>query len=393
MAFPQGVDFRNTSGYVSDPTNCTYELGASNTDYPTTTPQGNNIGWETGFVAFNARDRDNTLDPRLAGCNFTNVAQATFRIDLPSSGSYTINLALGDDFSGWSEKLQVFDGTTSLFTVSGTNSAVSGWGGFDANGNSYTSATAWVSANPTAGGGTGGNSQSFSTTIARFQLGDGSNIATLAHIFIKSNGAVAAPIWGFDPDPTFVRPRRSAPRQADEFPIGLPFVTATPAQFGWNNPEQFAERRKHRPFQIDAPAEEWPVTVALTPTQTGWIVEAQFPNRRKWRGVWPDEPVFATLPTLTPTQQGFAWEPQFAQRRHHRPFQLDEPAEQWPVTVVATPGIMGWETPTFQFVRRRPQPAFQGDPDMIGVAPPVVVQAILQYIGPSWKRRRSRPEL
>ena len=46
MAFPQGIDFRATSGYVTDPTNCTYEIGnAFSATYPRTTAQGNTVGW------------------------------------------------------------------------------------------------------------------------------------------------------------------------------------------------------------------------------------------------------------------------------------------------------------------------------------------------------------
>ena len=209
MAFPQGIDFRSSSGFVTDPTNCAAELGGGLT-YPTTTAQGNQVGWESGYVAGNEVDRDNTIDARLAGSHFTSPAAATYRIDLPATGSYVINLALGDAISsGLIEKLELFDTTTSLgVLVNGSNgSSFTTWGGLDAQNNLYTSSAAWAAANPLGGGGTGSITKTFSTTIARFTVGDGTNFATINHIFIKAAGAAAAsPFFGL----ALYDPRRQA---------------------------------------------------------------------------------------------------------------------------------------------------------------------------------------
>ena len=90
----QGFDFRNTSTFVTDPSGDTYVLAT--TAYPT---KGNGVtyGWvKTSPVS--ARDRSTSVDPRLAGINYVNNASpATFNVQLPSSGTYNVSLAMGDD--------------------------------------------------------------------------------------------------------------------------------------------------------------------------------------------------------------------------------------------------------------------------------------------------------
>lgn len=89
MAFPQGVDFRSTAGFVTDPANFTVDAGT--TVYPTASPQGNNIGW-VSTSGLSSRNRSASVDPRLAGMVFgTNIA-STFKIDLPSAGTYNIRI-------------------------------------------------------------------------------------------------------------------------------------------------------------------------------------------------------------------------------------------------------------------------------------------------------------
>ena len=88
----QGFDFRNTAAYVTDPPGDTYVLAT--TAYPT---KGNGVtyGWVKTLLV-QARDRNNKLDPRLAGINFANNGSpATFNVDLPSPGTYNLSLALG----------------------------------------------------------------------------------------------------------------------------------------------------------------------------------------------------------------------------------------------------------------------------------------------------------
>src|SRR5271166_4553531 len=140
----QGFDFRNTSGFVTDPPGDTYVLPT--TAYPT---KGSGIthGWTTLNLVY-ARDRSTTVDPRLAGINFAyNGSPATFYVDLPSAGTYNLSLALGDEGypqCGTQCQIQFFDGNTLLASVS---RGLSNLGYFyDAQGNNW-SAAAWPSSN------------------------------------------------------------------------------------------------------------------------------------------------------------------------------------------------------------------------------------------------------
>src|SRR6267154_393255 len=101
MALEYGIDFRSTAGLVTDPANCYAERNSSLNDYPTTTPQGNTVGWESGGNSVGAFDADAGLDPRIAGFTFTSGgAVADYRIDLPAPGAYDINIAFGDGRAG-----------------------------------------------------------------------------------------------------------------------------------------------------------------------------------------------------------------------------------------------------------------------------------------------------
>ncbi len=140
----QGFDFRNTQSFVSDPAGSTYVLAT--TAYPT---HGNGItyGWvNTSLVQ--GRDRNATLDPRLAGVNLiTNGSPATFYVDLPSSGTYNLSLAMGD--GGYQEcwvqcQIQFRDGNTVLATVTRGSTNLGYF--YDAKGNNW-SAAAWPTSN------------------------------------------------------------------------------------------------------------------------------------------------------------------------------------------------------------------------------------------------------
>ena len=114
-----GFDFRNTAGFVTDPSGDTYVLPTM--AYPTKT-NGVTFGWlSTSLVQ--GRNRNAALDPRLAGINFVNNGTpATFDVDLPSAGTYSLVLALGDAGyeSCWVKcQVQFLDGGTVLATVTG----------------------------------------------------------------------------------------------------------------------------------------------------------------------------------------------------------------------------------------------------------------------------------
>lgn len=179
MGLPQGIDFRLTSAFVTDPTNCTFEISASGNDYPFTTPQGVTVGWETANNS--GRNRNASNDPRLAGFQFSaaDLSISKFRIDLPSTGSYSINLAAGDGSYSATTKVEFFDGTTSLgVACNGSTGGANKF--FDAAGNIWTAA-AWVSSNVAV-------TDTFATTIFRAAVGNGSNACAIAHLFIQSSG-------------------------------------------------------------------------------------------------------------------------------------------------------------------------------------------------------------
>ncbi len=89
----QGFDFRASAGFVTDPPGDTYVIYS--TVYPTTGTL-TTYGWS--YTAnFVTRDRDNSIDPRLAGVNYvSNGSPQAFYVDLPAPGTYSLNLAMGD---------------------------------------------------------------------------------------------------------------------------------------------------------------------------------------------------------------------------------------------------------------------------------------------------------
>lgn len=187
MALPQGIDFRETAGFITDPANHTSELTLSDPgNYPTTTPQGNTVGYE-GLVAaqIGSRDRLSTNDARLAGLHFTNTASiATYRIDLPAAGVYKIRIALGDASYAQNAKCELFDDTTSLGVLSST--ATTAANNFrDATDAEYSAAN-WPASNTAV-------VKTFASTICRFKMGS-TAAATYAwaHVYVESSGGAAA---------------------------------------------------------------------------------------------------------------------------------------------------------------------------------------------------------
>jgi len=143
-SWQRGFDFRNTANFVTDPSGDTYVL--STTAYPTNR-NGVTFGWvKTSLIT--GRDRNASLDPRLAGMDFANNgAPAIFVVDLPSAGTYNLSLALGD--AGYQQcwvlcQVQFFDGNTLLATVSGGSIPLGYF--YDAQGSKW-SASAWPANN------------------------------------------------------------------------------------------------------------------------------------------------------------------------------------------------------------------------------------------------------
>ncbi len=191
MAFPQGVDFRLTEAYRSgeDTGNnwCYPEPSGNNADYPQTTAQGNNVGWETATSGggYQARNRSLTNDVRLAGMHYNNDTNPVdFRIDLASTGSKNIRVAFGEpNYAQSNQKAEVFDTSSSLgvlFSGASTGAANSY---LDATGSVYTAAN-WPGSNSSV-------SKTFSTTIFRLRCGDGSTGGRVAHVYVEDGAAAA----------------------------------------------------------------------------------------------------------------------------------------------------------------------------------------------------------
>ena len=100
---PLGVNFRATSGYVTDPTGF-----VAQTDFTLYTPS-RGYGYvvaPTGGV----RDRNNTLDPQIAGIHYGSNAYS-FRVDLPNgAGRYRVRSAHADDSADNPTGFRFFDG-------------------------------------------------------------------------------------------------------------------------------------------------------------------------------------------------------------------------------------------------------------------------------------------
>ncbi len=163
---------RGTSGYVTDPANCTYVLAETSSQ----TRNGITFSWSaTGSPA--GADRS-TAVAKLAGINYTGPGNTiTFSVTLPSTGQKDIRLALGDPyFSSWAGvQCLIKDNGSTLFTV-GPATPASG-NVIDANGSEFSAAN-W-GANNVA------KRLTFSSTTFSIQVSaSGGNYVTMCHLEI-----------------------------------------------------------------------------------------------------------------------------------------------------------------------------------------------------------------
>lgn len=188
MSLTQGVDFRATAGFVTDPTNFTVELGnAFNPTYPTVlSPSGVNGGWEDAVPGSRDRTAFTGAAASLSGIHFVQSGSARYRIDLPSSGTYNVQAAFGDNAVAQGPFTATFQDTTTVLSTPVNNVSTSGADEFyDATGVQRTSHTDWVTNNAA-------KSLTFSTTIFRtvITFSGGGPIATL---FVQSAGGGFTP--------------------------------------------------------------------------------------------------------------------------------------------------------------------------------------------------------
>lgn len=201
MALPQGINFRNTVGFVTDGVNEDAEVTTASPDYPFTTAQGNTVGWEsTNFGSgLQTRNRDSGNDRRLAGSAFNNDSsnQLRFRVDLQAAGNHRVGLAAGDPNYSVTTKVVLFDGLTQLSVlVNGSTSAPQRF--FDATGVELTNVT-WPTNQALV-------EFNFANTILRV-ISDGVTQMLLNHLYVESAGEAASK---FTPRNN-LRPRAFAP--------------------------------------------------------------------------------------------------------------------------------------------------------------------------------------
>lgn len=175
------INFRATSGFVTDQAGETFSLGEQ---YPVTRG-GLTFGWATNLTA-NARDRNSGIDRRLAGLmQLANSlgTTTTFRLDLPNGpGTYTVRLALGDDAANQDIRVRVRDGTggTVLATIQDSTLSASEW--FDATGVRRTSAALWVANNAST-------NLTFTANHLILEIGahpSGLGSSVISHLFVQA---------------------------------------------------------------------------------------------------------------------------------------------------------------------------------------------------------------
>jgi hypothetical protein len=187
MSFPQAIDFANNAtpfaGANPHSANAYVDItagGGTSINYPTVSPQGNNVGMESfnngpgynykkdaGFLL----STDARLLGSVVGAHVIDIG--TYRIDSDGAGARAINSAAGDFDYPACAQIEVFDTSISKgFLSSGITSARRVFK--DANNIEYTPAN-WVSSQAPV-------SKTFSTTIMRFAFGDGVNGFTINYI-------------------------------------------------------------------------------------------------------------------------------------------------------------------------------------------------------------------
>jgi hypothetical protein len=179
MTLPTGVDFRQDSTFVTDPTNCFPMVVLSGS--PTGTINGINYAWTPDRSAISFVNRSTGVDPRLAGCAYISPSgtTTTLTFTLPATGTYAISAAFGDQFGSETVNFDLLDNGTSFQNVSGSTGAANHW--FDATGVLRTSSADWVSNNAP-------NNHTFTSTAFAVRWNTGSGFSTLSHINIASAG-------------------------------------------------------------------------------------------------------------------------------------------------------------------------------------------------------------
>lgn len=180
MSWYRGFNFRQTSGYVTDAADDTYMLKSD--AYPTVR-NGITFGW-VSTANVDDRDRNSTLDPRIAGVSFrTTNGTSVFKIDLPSAGKYLLRLAIGDPASITpAPRWRLLDDTALLADNTFANAAAGSYR--DAAGNVFTAAN-WPGSNV-------GVEFTFASLVCNFEMWRAVNsICNLSHLSLQLIAAAA----------------------------------------------------------------------------------------------------------------------------------------------------------------------------------------------------------
>lgn len=175
MSYDIAVNFRATSGFVTDGANETYSLGEA---YPTTR-SSKTFGWSSSIVG-QGRDRNSGIDRRLAGINYlANNVTTEFRLDLPATGIADIHIACGDASSVNHAKWEIYDDSTLIATIDKMPNFASNEQYLDASNVVRLSAAAWTSSEVAI-------SHTFSSQILRIRPpsggSGGANVNVIAHV-------------------------------------------------------------------------------------------------------------------------------------------------------------------------------------------------------------------
>lgn len=187
MAWTKGLNFRTTSGYVTDAADDTYILnngGAQGEQYPVTR-NGVTFGYTSTLSVVQTRDRNSGNNAKLAGVHFTETeaSAVTVRVDLPATGDYNVRVGAGDaTYARTGMKILIKDNGSTQLTVSGDTAGANNF--LDASSTNLTHAN-WVSSNtPTP--------ITFGSTIAEITIGNGAaGPSMIAHVSFDQVETVA----------------------------------------------------------------------------------------------------------------------------------------------------------------------------------------------------------
>jgi hypothetical protein len=185
MAWDKGFDFRATSGYVTDPTDCTYVLSS---DTSPTTRNGATFQWDATYLE--SRDRINTGDARLSGTNVCGgIGSNIWTLTLPGTGDYDIYAAFGDAGNEQRIKATIADNTTAFITIADVLTGnVDQF--IDATGTVRTRAQ-WIA--DSARGGTAVRRTFASTSLVMTLQIPTTLSCPIAHLFVSQVGGAAVP--------------------------------------------------------------------------------------------------------------------------------------------------------------------------------------------------------